>query len=192
MVRTLPAAFIACLSICCSAFGQDFSHVTVERVAANLKFAEGPVWSREGFLLFSDVPNNKIMKFTPGEGVSVFSENTNGTYGNTFDEKGRLYSCESRTGRVIRTDKKGKVEVLAEKWEGKRFNAPNDIVVSKNGHVYFTDPAFGNQEEKRQLDFFGVYLIGAKGELSLIAKPSGRPNGIALSPNGKLLYVSNA
>src|SRR6185369_13001685 len=193
MLRTSPAAFIACFLFCrYSAFGQDFSHVTVERVAANLKFAEGPVWSREGFLLFSDVPNNKIMKFTPGEGVSVFSENTNGTYGNTFDDKGRLYSCESRTGRVIRTDKKGKVEVLAERWEGKRFNAPNDIVVSKNGHVYFTDPAFGNQADHRQLDFFGVFLIGTKGELSVVAKPSGRSNGIALTPNGKILYVSNS
>ncbi|MEO8127203.1 MAG: SMP-30/gluconolactonase/LRE family protein, partial [Bryobacteraceae bacterium] len=98
----------------------------------------------------------------------------------------------SRTGRVIRTDKKGKVEVLAEKWEGKRLNAPNDIAVSKNGHVYFTDPAFGDQADRRQLDFYGVYSITPKGELSLIAKPVGRPNGIALSPNGKLLYVSNS
>jgi gluconolactonase len=192
MLRIWLSAVIACCTYSCSAFGQDFSHVAVERVAANLKFAEGPVWSRDGFLLFSDGPNNKIMKFTPGEGVSVFSENTNGANGNTFDEKGRLYSCESRTGRVIRTDKKGKVEVLAEKWEGKRLNAPNDIVVSKNGHVYFTDPAFGDQADHRQLDFFGVFLIGTKGELSMIAKPSGRPNGIALSPNGKILYITNS
>src|SRR6267378_3391756 len=189
MIRVL----ITCCTIaCCSGFAQDLSHIAIERVAASLKFAEGPVWSREGFLLFSDIPNNRIMKFTPGEGVAVYSENTNGTNGNAFDEKGRLYSCESRTGRVIRTDKKGKVEVLAEKWEGKRLNAPNDIVVSKNGHVYFTDPAFGDQADRRQLDFFGIYLISTKGELSLVAKPSGRPNGIALSPNGKILYVSNS
>jgi gluconolactonase len=93
---------------------------------------------------------------------------------------------------VIRTDKKGKVEVLAEKWEGKRLNAPNDIVVSKSGHVYFTDPAFGEQADHRELDFYGVYHITPKGEMSLIAKPAGRPNGIALSPNGKLLYVANS
>ncbi len=188
MVRPLTAILVAC----CTAFGQDLTNISVEKVAAAMKFAEGPVWSREGFLLFSDVPTNRIMKFVPGEGVSVFRENTNGAMGNAFDEKGRLYTCETRTGRVVRTDKKGKVEVLAEKWDGKRLNAPNDIVVSKNGHVYFTDPAFGNQVDGRQLDFFGVYLINAKGELSLLAKPSGRPNGIALSPNSKLLYISNS
>jgi gluconolactonase len=188
MLRTLPTAFIACFTI----WGQDLSNVHVEKVAASLKFTEGPVWSREGFLLFSDIPSNRIMKFTPGEGLSVYRENTNGANGNAFDEKGRLYSCESRTGRVIRTDKKGKVEVLAETWEGKRLNAPNDIVVSKNGHVYFTDPAFGDQADRRQLDFFGIYLISPKGELSLAAKASGRPNGIALSPNGRILYVSNS
>src|SRR3954470_19119050 len=105
-------AWIACCTIaCCSGDGQHLSHIAVEKVAASLKYAEGPVWSREGFLLFSDVPTNRLMKFTPGEGVTVYSENTNGASGNTFDEKGRLYSCETRTGRVIRTDKKGKVEV---------------------------------------------------------------------------------
>ncbi len=90
---------------------------------------------------------------------------------------------------MTRTDKKGDIEVLADKWEGKRLNAPNDIVVSKNGHVYFTDPAFGSQADTRELDFYGVYHIAPKGELRLIAKPAGRPNGIALSPNGRILYV---
>jgi len=188
MLRLLIAAFLSF----CAAFGQDLTNVTVEKVATAMKFTEGPVWSREGFLIFSDIPSNRLMKFVPGEGVSVYRENSNGTNGNAFDDKGRLYSCESRTGRVIRTDKKGKVEVLAEKWEGKRLNAPNDIVVGKNGHVYFTDPAFGDQADRRQLDFYGVYSISPKGELNLIAKPAGRPNGIALSPNGKLLYVSNS
>lgn len=188
MLRLLIAALLNCFA----AFGQDLTNVSVEKVAGAMKFTEGPVWSREGFLLFSDIPSNRIMKFTPGAGVTVYRENSNGTNGNAFDDKGRLYSCESRTGRVIRTDKKGKVEVLAEKWEGKRLNAPNDIIVSKSGHVYFTDPAFGDQLDRRQLDFYGVYLINSKGELSLLAKPAGRPNGIALSPNGKLLYISNS
>jgi len=93
---------------------------------------------------------------------------------------------------VIRTDKQGKIEVLAERWEGKRLNAPNDIVVRKDGHVYFTDPAFGNQADHRELDFYGVYRITPKGELKLVAKPAGRPNGIALSPNGRILYVANS
>jgi gluconolactonase len=122
----------------------------------------------------------------------VFRDHSNGANGNTFDAKGRLYTCESRTRRVIRTDRKGNVEVLAERWEGKRLNAPNDIVVRRDGHIYFTDPAFGAQAETRELDFYGVYHISPKGEMELIAKPAGRPNGIALSPDGRILYVANS
>lgn len=164
----------------------------MERVATGFQFTEGPAWSREGFLLFSDVPNNNIMKYVPGQKPTVFRENSNGANGNVFDAQGRLYSCESRTRRVVRMDKKGVMQVLAEKWDGKRLNAPNDIVVRKDGHAYFTDPAFGNQADTRDLDFYGVYHITPKGELSLIAKPSGRPNGIAFSPNGHVLYVANS
>jgi gluconolactonase len=89
-------------------------------------------------------------------------------------------------------DKKGKIEVLADRWQSKRFNAPNDLAVRKEGDVYFTDPAFGNQQDARELDFFGVYHISRKGELEVIAKPKGRPNGIALAPDGRTLYVSNS
>lgn len=172
---------------------QDFSHVTVEKVAAGYQFTEGPSWSREGFLLFSDVPAHHIMKLGPGDKVpSVYREDSGYANGNTFDAQGRLYSCESKTRRVTRTDKKGKIEVLADKWEGKRFNAPNDIVVRKDFNVYFTDPAFGDQADTRELDFFGVYRITPKGQLSLIARPKGRPNGITFSPNGRILYVANS
>ncbi len=88
--------------------------------------------------------------------------------------------------------RKAKWRCLAERWQGKRLNAPNDIAVRKEGDVYFTDPAFGNQQDTRELDFFGVYHISRKGELEVIAKPKGRPNGIALSPDGRTLYVSNS
>jgi gluconolactonase len=171
---------------------QDFSEILVERAAHGFRFTEGPVWSREGYLLFSDVPSGKIMKLEPGEGTTPFREESNGANGNALDAQGRLYTCESHARRVTRTDKKGRVEVLADKWEGKRLNAPNDIVVSKSGHVYFTDPAFGNQQDTRELDFYGVYHITPKGQLSVISKPAGRPNGIALSPNGRTLYVANS
>ena len=124
--------------------------------------------------------------------VGIFRSNSNGASGNTFDAQGRLYTCESHLRRVTRADKKGKVEVIAEKYQGKRLNAPNDIVVRKDGQIYFTDPAFGNQEDSRELDFFGVYHISRRGELDLVAKPKGRPNGIALSPNGNILYVTNS
>jgi gluconolactonase len=164
----------------------------IDRVAGGFRFTEGPAWSREGFLLFSDVPNDQILKYVPGEKPTIFRENSNGANGNAFDAQGRLYSCESRTRRVVRMDKKGNMQVLADKWEGKRLNAPNDIVIRKDGHVYFTDPAFGNQADTRELDFFGVYHITPKGELGLIAKPVGRPNGIALAPGGHVLYVANS
>ena len=93
---------------------------------------------------------------------------------------------------MTRTDKKGNVEVLAEKWEGKRFNAPSHIAVGRTGHAYFTDPAFGHRPDHRELDFYGVYHIAPKGGVTLVAKSAGRPNGIALSPNGRMLYVANA
>jgi gluconolactonase len=186
--------FSLCLLLCiaCTLPAQDFSDLKIEKVAAKFAFTEGPVWSREGFLLFSDIPANRILKLTPGEKPAIYKEETNGTNGNTFDAQGRLYSCESKSRRVVRTDKKGNVEVLAERFEGKRFNAPNDIVVRKDGNIYFTDPAFGNQMDTRELDFYGVFHITPKGRLSVIAKPAGRPNGIAFSPNGRILYVANS
>ena len=171
---------------------QETPDMPMDRVATGFRFTEGPAWSREGFLLFSDVPNDKIMKYVPGQKPTVFRENSNGANGNCFDAQGRFYTCESRTRRVVRMDKKGEMQVLAEKWDGKRLNAPNDIVVRKDGHIYFTDPAFGNQADTRDLDFYGVYHISPKGDLELIAKPAGRPNGIALSPNGHILYVANS
>src|SRR5580658_7161241 len=170
---------------------QDFSDIQVEKAAHGFRFTEGPAWSRDGYLLFSDIPGNKIMKYLPGEGYPIFRESSNGANGNAFDAQGRLYTCESLARRVTRTDKKGHIEVLADKWEGKRLNAPNDIVVSKNGHVYFTDPAFGSQADHRELDFYGVYHIPPKGPMKLVARPAGRPNGIGISPNGRVLYVVN-
>jgi len=187
-VKTAALSLVFAFAIC----GQDFSHISIEKVDAGFRFTEGPVWSREGFLLFSDVPNNHIRKLVPGERSVIFREDSHGANGNTYDAQGRLYSCESKTRRVVRMDKKGKMEVLAEKWEGKRLNAPNDIVVRKDGHIYFTDPAFGDQADTRELSFYGVYHITPKGAMSLIAKPAGRPNGIAFSPNGRILYVDNS
>lgn len=171
---------------------QDFSNIQIEKIAANNRFTDGPVWSKEGFLLFSDVPNNRVVRFTPGHGVTTFRENSSGVNGNAFDKDGRLYSCESRTRRVVRQQKDGGWEAVAEKYQGKRFNAPNDIVIRRDNHLWFTDPAFGEQADHVELGFFGIYHITPKGELDLVAKPKGRPNGIALSPNGRILYVSNA
>lgn len=178
--------------LACAAAAQDFSNLRIEKVATGFAFTEGPAWSPAGFLIFSDVPNNQLLRLMLPEKPGIFRENSNGANGNRFDEQGRLYTCESHSRRVTRTDKKGKVEVLAERWQGRRLNAPNDLVVRKEGDVYFTDPAFGNQQDTRELDFFGVFRISRKGELEVIAKPKGRPNGIALAPGGRTLYVGNS
>lgn len=186
---TMRSVFL--LILAGASYAQDLSKVSIEKVAGGFTFTEGPVWSRDNYLLFSDVPENKIWRIA-ADGKSVFREASNGANGNTFDTHGRLYSCETKGRRVTRTDKKGAIEVLADKFEGKRLNSPNDIVVRRDGNVYFTDPAFGTQADKRELDFYGIYHIPTKGPLELIAKTPGRPNGIALSPNGKLLYVSDS
>jgi len=171
---------------------QDFHDYKVDTVAADNIYAEGPAWSPEGYLIYSDAPNDRLMKWVPGQSPVVLRDKANGAMGNAFDAQGRLYTCETHARRVTRTDKKNRVEVIADKWQGKRLNAPNDIVVRKDGQVYFTDPAFGKQQDTRELDFFGVFHVTPKGELELVSKRKTRPNGIALSPNGKVLYVTDS
>jgi gluconolactonase len=187
----LKQAFLSVLLIPLG-FAQNFSQMSVEKIVKGLQFAEGPAWSREGFLLFSDCVTNKLHKFVGGVGGSEYADVPGGPNGNTYDVQGRLYTCEFRSRRVTRTSKKGVVEVLASKFEGKRLNAPNDIVVRKDGHIYFTDPAFGDQQDNRELDFFGVFHITPKGELEAISRSKTRPNGITLSPSGKILYVADS
>ncbi|HEY3443082.1 MAG TPA: SMP-30/gluconolactonase/LRE family protein [Paludibaculum sp.] len=187
MVRICVLALIAAV-----AAAQDFSQVKIERAGAGYRFTEGPAWSHEGYLLFSDIPNDRLHKLVPGKGVELVREGTGGGNGNAIDDKGRVITCEGDSRRVTRRNAKGEVEVLAERFEGKRLNAPNDVVVRKDGNIYFTDPAFGKQDDTKELPFYGVFRITSKGELSVIARSDKRPNGIALSPNGRLLYVAGS
>ena len=172
------------------AAGQDFSTVKVEEVASGFPGGEGPVWSREGFLIFSDYSKDRLYKCFPGKSPEVYREDSHGANGNTMDRQGRLYSCEYKARRVTRTDRKGHVEILVDKFEGKRFNAPNDIVVRRDGHVYFTDPLF-TPLDQREIDFYGVYHVTPKGKIEALARMKTRPNGVTLSPDGKILYVAN-
>jgi gluconolactonase len=188
----IPRFLLAPLLITAAAGAQDFSDIKIEKVVTGLRYAEGPAWSPDGFLVFSDTVTNKLHKLTPGKGDSDLSEVAGGPIGNAYDSQGRLYTCEFRERRITRTGKNGKVEVLAARFEGKRFNAPNDIVVRRDGQIYFTDPAFGNQQDSRELDFYGVFHVTPKGEVDAIAKLKTRPNGIALSPNGRTLYVTDS
>ena len=188
-MRTLLAVLLCALPLC----SQDFANYEIVLAAGGYTFAEGPAWSREAYLVFSDVPEMKIWKVSgQSERPELFRESPGRAMGNAFDSKGRLYTCETGERRITRTDRKGRVTVLLDQWEGKRLNATNDIVVREDGNVYFTDPAFGSHEETRELDFNGVFRIDPKGAAELIAKPKSRPNGVGLSPGGKLLYVANS
>jgi gluconolactonase len=188
---------VVALLVALSAWGQAPQtqapqEYTIQVVATGMRFADGPVWSLEDFLLFSDTVTDKQHKFTPGKGVSEIGTRPGGTAGNAYDEKGNLYTCEFRERRITRTAKNGKTDVIAARFEGKRFNAPNDVVVRRDGNIYFTDPAFGNQQDTRELDFDGVFRVTTRGQIEAIAKWKTRPNGLALSPNGRTLYVSDS
>jgi YD repeat-containing protein len=164
----------------------------VEKVAGDFKFVEGPVWSPEGYLLFSDIPANQIIKYVPGSAPTVFREPSGNSNGLTYDPSGRLVICEHTNRRVSRLDADGKVTVLAESYQGKRLNSPNDIIVRSDGTIYFTDPPYGiPQGEKQELDFQGVYKISPDGELGLLASDFERPNGVALSPDERTLYIAD-
>jgi gluconolactonase len=175
-----------------SALAQEPPVASAAKIATGFRFTEGAAWSKDGYLIFSDTPSGRLLKWSPGHMAEIFRENSGGPAGNAFDAQGRLYTCETRARRITRTERGGKVEVIAERFEGKRLNAPTGISVSKSGHIYFTDPPFGYQEDQRELDFYGVYHLPPKGPLGLLAKLPGRPHGVALSPSGRTLYVSSA
>jgi gluconolactonase len=192
MARCLRTCLVAAV-LAFPMFAQDFLKISIEVIGKGFTFTQGPAWSKDGFLIFSDAAADKMWKWTPGRDEAVFREHANGPSGNAFDSQGRLYTCETHARRVTRTNlKDGRTEVLAEQWEGKRLNAPDNLAVGRSDHVYFTDPAFGEQSDHRELDFYGVYHLPPRGPLKLVAKPAGRPNGIAISPNGRVLYVTNS
>jgi gluconolactonase len=184
----LALAFAACGLL----FAQNFEEIQAERAATGLRYADGMAWAREGFLVFADVGKKKIYRLDPGVAPKPTEEDNNGAQGLAYDSQGRLYICEPFMRRVVRLDRKANLEVLAGSFEGKKFNAPNDVIVRKDGQTYFTDPAFGSQIESREIDFNGVYHINPKGEIEAVARWKTRPNGIALSPDGKILYVSDS
>ena len=185
----------AAIGIACILCGQDFSEIQVEKATGGLRFAEGPLWSKiAAALLFCDVPTNTIYAFLPGKGTAKYRENMGGPTAIAYDPDGRLLVAESKARRIVRLypGDDNKVDTVVERFEGKRLNGPNDLAVRKDGQIYFTDPAFGSQSDTRELDFHGVYHLSPKGELTVIAKPKGRPNGIAIAHNGKTLYVTNS
>ena len=165
-----------------------------EKVHGELKFSEGPAWTPAGELLFEDTPRDRTMKLDKKGQVSVFREDTAGANGQAFDQRGRLIVCEgnSKVGgrRVARVEKDGTLTTLAERFEGKRLNSPNDLTIDKRGRIYFTDPRY-SQRENLELDKEGVYRIDGDGKLTRIIDSLTRPNGILVTPDARTLYIAD-
>jgi gluconolactonase len=167
------------------------SNAKVEKLSSSLKFTEGPVWNPSGFLLFSDIPADTIYKWTTNGKLAVSRRPAGNPNGNTLDREGRLITAQHNR-QLTRTEKNGQVTILAERYEGKRLNSPNDVVVKSDGSIYFTDPPYGIKKEQEELGFYGIYRSQLNGTLTLLNKEMVRPNGIAFSPDEKKLYVSDS
>ncbi|MBL8168378.1 MAG: SMP-30/gluconolactonase/LRE family protein [Acidobacteria bacterium] len=183
---------------------------TVTKLSGGHKWTEGPVWNaKDKYLLFSDIPNNAIYQWQEGKEPSIFIQPSGytgkdaftgkepGTNGLTYDAEGRLVACAHGDRVVVRLEDGGKKRtVLADKYNGKRFNSPNDLTFKSNGDLYFTDPIYGlpkgAEDPARELDFCGVYRLGKDGKVTLLTKEITRPNGIAFSPDEKKLYVASS
>lgn len=162
----------------------------VEKVSSGHKFTEGPVWSTQGTLLFSDIPENIIWE--TGSEAKVFRKPSGNSNGLTLDLQGRLIACEHGTRRVTRTEKDGTIKVLADSYNGKKLNSPNDVVVKSDGTIYFTDPPYGIGADQQEQDCQGVYRIKTDGTLELLVKDFDRPNGLCFSPDEKKLYIADS
>ena len=172
----------------------------LERLYNQCRWAEGPVWFNDGgYLLWSDIPNERILRWTPEQGVSTFRAQSNFANGNTRDRQGRLVTCEHGTRRVTRTEPDGSITVLADRFEGRRLNSPNDVVVHQDGGVWFTDPTYGILSDyegfkaEPEQEGRNVYRIDPdNGELTCVAADFIQPNGLAFSPDGRTLYVADS
>ena len=167
----------------------------VDSIADGYAYAEGPLWHPDGFLLFADSPRDRLHKWDPASNtVTVFREPSAGATALGFDHQGRLLATEHRNRRISRTERDGSIVTLVDRYEGKRLNSPNDLAVARDGTVFFTDPPYGlpRQVEGKELDFQGVYRLDPDGRLRLLVRSMVRPNGIGLSPDGRLLYVTDS
>ena len=172
----------------------------LDELYSDCRWAEGPVWFADlNCLLFSDIPNQRMLRCSPVGEVSVFREPSNFTNGNTRDRQGRLISCEHGTRRVTRTEVDGSITVLAENYQDRRLNSPNDVVVRSDGSVWFTDPTYGilsdyeGYRAEPEQPTRNVYRLDpTSGALSLVADDFRQPNGLAFSPDETRLYVADS
>ena len=182
-------------------FGDLYAgHVRIERLWTGARWSEGPAWFAAGrYLVWSDIPNNRMMRLVEPTGeVSVFRERANNSNGNTVDNHGRLVTCEHLTRRVTMTHWDGRVLTLADRYQGKRLNSPNDVVVKSDGSIWFTDPAYGidsdyeGDKQEMEQDGCHVYRIDPRSrEVTRVITDMVRPNGLAFSPDESFLYVAD-
>ena len=192
--------------------GDDFEHIdkrfrdltvpiaAVEKLYGDCRWAEGPVWFADGgYLVWSDIPNNRLLRWTPEKGVDVFNADSNYTNGNTRDTQGRLVSCQHGGRRVIRTEPDGSTTIIADSYNGRPLNSPNDVVVKSDGSIWFTDPNYGimsNYEGYKadmEQDGCFVYRVSADlSEITIAVDDFVKPNGLAFSPDEKILYIADS
>lgn len=164
----------------------------VEKIADGFEFIEGPVWHPKGFLLFSDIAGDTIYQWQENQKAEIFRRPSGKANGNTLDREGRLITAEHNNRRVSRTEIDGKIVTLADQYEGKLLNSPNDLVVKSDGSIYFTDPPYGIKKDQEKLGFYGVYRLAPDGELTILVKDFVRPNGLTFSPDEKKLYINDS
>ena len=162
-----------------------------ERLATGFLFTEGPVWHPDGYLLFVDVRQENIHKLVPGGDEEVFRRNSGGCSGLTLDLQGRLVMCEGFHRLVTRMEADGTVVTIAERWNGKRLNRPNDAVCRSDGSIYFTNPGERLGPYVREIDSSPVHRIASDGTITAVITDMEFPNGLAFSPDESLLYVAN-
>ncbi len=174
-------------------------HARVERLWTGARWSEGPAWFAAGrYLVWSDIPNNRMMRFDDTDGsVSVFRHPSNNSNGNTVDREGRLVTCEHLARRVTRTEHDGSITVIADRFEGKRFNSPNDVVVKSDGTIWFTDPSYGilmdyeGDRAESEIGACHVYRMDLSGAVKRVADDYVKPNGLAFSPDESELYIAD-
>lgn len=166
------------------------------KLTGGMKFTEGPVWSNRdgGFLVFSDIPSNELKRWDESNGLATFRAPSHNTNGNTRDREGRLISCEHSARRVTRTETDGSITVLADQFDGKKFNSPNDPVVKSDGSIWFTDPTYGTPKgEAKEIDGRFVYRIDPETQqVSKVADGFDQPNGLCFSPDESKLYIADS
>lgn len=175
-------------------------NAAVEKIADGCRWAEGPVWFNDGgYLLWSDIPNNRILRWTPGIGVDVFRNDSSNSNGNTRDLQGRLVSCLHGSRKVVRTEPDGSITTIADAYQGGRLNSPNDVVVKSDGSIWFTDPNYGIMSDyegfKAEMEQNGCYVYRVSPDLSeitVVADDFVKPNGLAFSIDEKQMYIADS